>query len=159
MTKKLLFVCIGNICRSPTAHAVMRHKVKADQLEDKIHIDSAGTHAYHTGETPDPRSCQTAQQRGVGTDDIHARTIQADDYYSFDIILAMDADNLNLIQQGAPKDATAKIQLFLQSANNQGLTKTSEVPDPYYGGAQGFDLVFDLVELGCDALLNEILAA
>ena len=71
----------------------------------------------------------------------------------------MDADNLNLIQQSAPKDASAEIQLFLQSANNQGLTKTSEVPDPYYGGAQGFDLVFDLVELGCDALLNEILAA
>lgn len=156
--KKILFVCMGNICRSPTAHAVMRHKVAAAQLESSIQIDSAGTHAFHTGETPDPRSRQTAELRGVATDRIHARAIEQDDYYSFDMILAMDNDNLRLIRQAAPSDGSAKIELFLDSALNQGLSEQSEVPDPYYGGPQGFELVFDLVELGCDALLSEILA-
>ncbi len=148
---------MGNICRSPTAHAVMRHKVTLAQLEQQIEIDSAGTHAYHTGETPDPRSQETAQKRGVSTADIRARAIHKDDYYNFDIILAMDSDNLDLIQQNAPNDASAKIQLFLESALSQGATQQSQVPDPYYGGAQGFDLVFDLVELGCECLLKDIL--
>lgn len=156
--KKLLFVCMGNICRSPTAHAVMRHKVAAAQLEDKILIDSAGTHAYHTGESPDPRTRETAKNRGVASDGIHARAIQENDYYDFDMILAMDNDNLHLIRQRAPKDATADIQLFLESAVQQGLSEQAEVPDPYYGGPQGFELVFDLVDHGCDALLKEILA-
>jgi len=154
--KKLLFVCMGNICRSPTAHAVMRHKVEQANLSDKLTIDSAGTHAYHTGETPDPRSRDTAKQRGINTDDIYARAIESDDYYNFDLILAMDADNLQLIQQGAPSDASAQVQLFLESAVQQARTTQTEVPDPYYGGAQGFELVFDLVELGCDALLEDL---
>ncbi len=154
---KLLFVCMGNICRSPTAHAMMRHQVQSRGLADRIEIDSAGTHAYHVGELPDPRSRHTAQARGIGTDNIYARKIQSEDYTEFDFILAMDKQNLDLIQAGAPAHSSARIELFLQAARRADLTEQFEVPDPYYGGDEGFEQVFDLVDLGCDALLNELL--
>ncbi len=159
MTKtKLLFVCMGNICRSPTAHAVMRDKIVSQGLEAEISIDSAGTHAHHIGEAPDSRAQQTAAARGIDTRGLSARKIHTSDYQQFDFIYAMDQHNLDLIQHHQPEvGASAHVLLFLDSAVRLGLTKQKEVPDPYYGGSKGFDNVFDLVDLGCDAILKELL--
>jgi protein-tyrosine phosphatase len=147
---------MGNICRSPTAHGVMQHKVNARGWQDKVFIDSAGTHAYHVGEKSDPRSREKAAQKGIDMEFIRARKISINDYDEFDYILAMDADNLDLILLNAPQDYRAKISLFLDFARHAELTEREEVPDPYYGGASGFDDVFDLVDQGCDALLDAL---
>jgi len=155
---KLLFVCMGNICRSPTAHAVMQHKIEQRGLTDRIQVESAGTHAYHIGEQSDPRSRAKAAEKGIDMDYIRAQKISLLDHDEFDYIYAMDRDNLALIKLNAPDDGRAKVALFLDSARDQGLTDRVEVPDPYYGGAGGFDDVFDLVDLGCEAILNEVLA-
>ena len=155
---KVLFVCMGNICRSPTAHGVMQHKVNARKLNDRIEVDSAGTHAYHIGEQSDSRSRQLARQKGVDMEFIRARKISVNDYDEFDFILAMDEENLALIEYNAPKNHAAKIVLFLEFANLAGSVKQAQVPDPYYGGEDGFENVFNLVDRGCDALIEQILS-
>ena len=152
----VLFVCMGNICRSPTAHAVMQHKIEQQGLTDIIEIDSAGTHAYHIGEKSDPRSRALAKSKGVNMEFIRARKVSVLDYDKFDYILAMDEDNLELLHYYAPVNYTANVSLFLDFANNVGSVDESVVPDPYYGGEQGFEHVFDLVDKGCEALLSHI---
>lgn len=154
---KVLFVCMGNICRSPTAHGVMQHKVAERGLEKRLTIDSSGTHAYHVGEKSDARSRALASSKGIDMEYIRARKISILDYDEFDYILAMDEENLELINYYAPADYSAKISLFLHYANERGVTQESIVPDPYYGGDAGFEHVFDLVDKGCDALIEHIL--
>lgn len=153
---KVLFVCMGNICRSPTAHGVMQYKVDDQGLHDRIYVDSAGTHAYHVGEKPDARSRAKAMSMGVDMEFIQARKISILDHDEFDYILAMDNDNLELIKYYAPQNARADVRLFLGFANQSGLCKERVVPDPYYGGDAGFDHVFSLVDHGCDALITHI---
>ena len=155
---KVLFVCMGNICRSPTAHAVMQDKVNQRQLDSSIEIDSAGTHAYHVGEQSDARSRALAAQKGVDMDYIKSRKISINDYDHFDYILAMDEDNLDLINYYAPAQFSAKVALFLDYANHSGVAQERIVPDPYYGGDDGFEHVFQLVSVGCDALIEHILS-
>jgi len=149
---------MGNICRSPTAHGVMQHKVNQQGLQKRIEIDSAGTHAYHVGEQSDPRSRALASKRGVDMEYIRARKISVLDYDAFDYILAMDEDNLELINYYAPRNHRAKVSLFLDYLNQSEAGQTERVvPDPYYGGESGFEHVFELVDAGCDALINHIL--
>lgn len=150
----ILFVCMGNICRSPTAEGVFRnlHAELAPQLE--LHIDSAGTHAYHIGEPPDSRSQAAAQARGVDISRHRGRQVMVDDFHVFDYVLAMDSANLQRLQTMRPRDARAKLKLLLEYAPE---TKHKDVPDPYYGGARGFEEVLDLVEAGGRGLMAEIL--
>jgi len=148
---------MGNICRSPTAHGVMQHKVNERDLAALISIDSAGTHAYHVGEKSDPRSRAKAAEKGIDMEMIRARKISITDNDEFDFILAMDEDNLELINYYAPENPKASISLFLSFANAVGVLEERIVPDPYYGGDQGFEHVFRLVDQGCDALIDRIL--
>ena len=149
----VLFVCMGNICRSPTAHAVFRKLVNEQGLADLIRIDSAGTHAYHVGNPPDERSVLTARQRGIEMTDLRARKVDFSDLIEFDYVLAMDADNYANFVAMATLELKAKIELFLQYAPQ---LKTQHVPDPYYGGAEGFEQVFDLVHTASLGLLADI---
>lgn len=152
MTKKVLFVCLGNICRSPTAHAVMRQK--AANLPGLIEIESAGTSASHRGEKPDPRSVREGLQLGYQFNGIVSRPVQDADFAYYDLILAMDKDNLKNLQARCPEQFKHKIQLFLQYHPNY--PELSEVPDPYYGGSRGFALVLQMIEQGCDGLLQQL---
>ena len=145
---KVLFVCMGNICRSPTAHGVFANLVAQANLQNLIAVDSAGTHAYHIGEAPDQRSQQAASLRGIDLSDLKARKVLAHDFAEFDYILAMDHANLDNLRALAP--STARVQLFMDYAQRW---QTSEVPDPYYGGAQGFERVLDMVEDAAEGLL------
>jgi protein-tyrosine phosphatase len=149
----VLFVCMGNICRSPTAEGVFRHLVKQEGLEDWILTDSAGTHAYHIGKQPDQRSQQTALTRGIDLSDLRARIAVRDDFYQFDYILAMDNENFSILQELAPIEEISKLKLFLDFSNDYSET---EVPDPYYGGDSGFEHVYDLVESASVGLLADI---
>ena len=148
----VLFVCMGNICRSPTAEGVFRHHVEEAGLSDRIEIDSAGTHAYHVGEPPDRRSVAAAERRGISLSGIRARRVAEADFDRFDYIIAMDEDNLLQLQDAAPEGGHAKLSLFLEFA---GRAET-EVPDPYYGGAAGFERVLDLVEAASRGLLGTL---
>jgi len=150
---KVLFVCMGNICRSPTAHAVFRQLVREKGLEDVIEIDSAGTHAYHVGEMPDQRAMQTAKNRGIEMHDLRARKVDFGDLYEFDYILAMDEANYQNLMDLALPEHHAKIRMFLEFAPE---VSEKEVPDPYYGGPQGFEHVFDLVQKASEGFLKEI---
>jgi len=150
---------MGNICRSPTAHGVMQHKVNERGLSNRIEIDSSGTHAYHVGEKSDARSRSKAHDKGIDMEFIRARKISINDYDNFDYILAMDEDNLELINYYAPENYQAKVSLFLEYANQEGKCDERVVPDPYYGGEAGFEHVFQLVDIGCDALIEHILNA
>ena len=145
----VLFVCMGNICRSPTAEGVFRHLVLEAGLADRIAIDSAGTHAYHVGEPPDRRAAAAAARRGISLDGISARRVSDDDFGRFHHIIAMDEDNLARLREQAPVEHHSKLRLFLEySAGPE-----REVPDPYYGGAAGFERVLDLVEEASRGLL------
>jgi protein-tyrosine phosphatase len=148
----VLFVCMGNICRSPTAEGVFRHHASEAGLSDRVFIDSAGTHAYHVGEPPDRRAIAAAERRGVSLRDIRARRVSDADFDRFDYIIAMDEDNVARLQeQGSPKHH-AKVRLFLEfSASGE-----QDVPDPYYGGAAGFERVLDLVEDASRGLLETL---
>lgn len=152
VTVKVLFVCLGNICRSPTAHGVFEHMVESSGLADQITTDSAGTAAWHVGNPPDSRSAAAAARRGFDLSHLRARQAQADDFEVFDYILAMDRQNLADLQQLAPSDYKGRLDLFL---NFSDLPET-EVPDPYYGGEQGFEHVLDLVESASRGLLADI---
>lgn len=152
MRKSVLFVCMGNICRSPTAEGVFRHYVNEAGLAELIHVDSAGTHAYHIGEPPDRRANAAAERRGISLADIRARRVTNDDFETFDYIIAMDEDNQERLLERAPDEHRSKVQLFLSYAS----VSETEVPDPYYGGAAGFDRVLDLVEAASRGLLETL---
>ena len=153
---RILFVCLGNICRSPTAEGVMRRMVAKAGLDGEIEIDSAGTGAWHVGSPPDPRSTQAAHRRGTVLQG-RARQVTADDFDRFDLLLAMDATNLHELRQRAPDaDARAKVRLLREFDPASADAVDLDVPDPYYGGPRGFDTVLDLVEAACAGLLEEI---
>lgn len=149
----VLFVCMGNICRSPTAEGVFRKLVSDANLDEHIHADSAGTHAYHSGEPPDRRAQAAAERRGVSLADISARRLAEEDFERFDYILAMDEDNLQLILEAKGDEHATDVRLFLEFAEGALLT---EVPDPYYGGTAGFEKVLDLVEHASRGLLETL---
>lgn len=149
----VLFVCMGNICRSPLAHGLFEELVNQEGLSDRIMVDSAGTHAYHVGEPPDPRSQQTAQRHGIDLSRQRARRVALPDFETFDYILAMDRDNYRILIDSAPVDQQHKIRLFLEFAPQRG---EEEVPDPYYGGPDGFDRVYEMVEAASNGLMADI---
>lgn len=144
----ILFVCMGNICRSPTAEGVFRARAQAAGLD--LHIDSAGTHAYHIGEAPDPRSSRYAAARGYDLSAQRARKVVAEDFERFDYVLAMDHDNLEMLRRACPAQHRQKVKLLMEFATRSG---SDVVPDPYYGGANGFDTVLDYIEDAADGLI------
>ena len=150
---KVLFVCMGNICRSPTAHGVFRQLVIDENLTDIIEIDSAGTHAYHVGNPPDSRAQQTARSRGIDLSDLTARQARSDDFHEFDYVLAMDSDNYHGLRAICPNGMEERLYMFLDFAPT---IKSREVPDPYYGGDSGFEKVFDMVDEASRGLLDDI---
>jgi protein-tyrosine phosphatase len=150
---RILFVCMGNICRSPTAHGVFRALVETEGLAEQILIDSAGTHAYHVGEPPDRRAQETAQRRGIALADLRARKVSETDFAEFDYLVAMDQDNFVSLSSMCPEGLHEKLHLFMDFAPEM---RTREVPDPYYGGATGFERVFDLVEAAARGLLEDL---
>lgn len=151
---KVLFVCMGNICRSPTAEGIFRHLVREAALEEQILIDSAGTHDYHIGKPPDRRAQAAAAQRGYDLSALRGRQVARSDFDEFDYILAMDAENLANLNRIKPPQYRAQVGLFLEHSRR---FSEREVPDPYYGGAQGFEHVLDMVEDAAAGLLERIL--
>lgn len=149
---RVLFVCLGNICRSPTAEAVFAHHVRAQRLEHLIECDSAGTSAYHSGEAPDRRAAQAARSRGYDMSALRARQVSEDDFERFDLLLAMDYNNLAELRNRADATHQHKLKLFLEYGDGE----EQEVPDPYYGGREGFDHVLDLVENASIGLLQHL---
>jgi len=146
-------VCLGNICRSPTARGVLEKLIQNKGLSDFIKVDSAGTSTYHIGDHPDPRSIAAAQRRGYSLEQQVARQVSPNDFQDFDYVLAMDADNLQHLESAAPDGCKAKVQLLLAYS----LDATGSVPDPYFGDAgQGFEKVLDLVEDACQRLLEQL---
>jgi protein-tyrosine phosphatase len=140
---RILFVCMGNICRSPTAEGVVRKILINKGLETIIKVDSAGTHGYHTGESPDPRTCEAALKRGIDLAGLRARKVVPEDFERFDLVLAMDRSNLAFLKRGARPEHHPKLGLFMEYARR---FRIDEVPDPYYGGEKGFELVLDMAE-------------
>lgn len=152
-TVRVLFCCLGNICRSPTAHGVFESLVQARGLDDQIHIDSAGTGDWHIGKPPDRRSTAAAATRGYALDHLRARQVTGRDFRDFDLILAMDRENLRNLEALCPPDFHGELALFLSYAPDAGI---DEVPDPYYGEEDGFAHVLDLVEQAAEGLLAEL---
>ena len=150
---KILFVCLGNICRSPTAEIVFRQIVAREAPDLRIEIDSAGTAAYHVGSPPDSRTREAALRRGYDMSALRARVVEPQDFGRFDLILAMDRQNFDTLRRGAPAAAHDRIRLFLEFAPDAG---EAEVPDPYYGGPNGFEEVLDLVEAAARGLLQHV---
>jgi protein-tyrosine phosphatase len=153
---RILFVCMGNICRSPTAEAVMRGLLRAEGLEEAVALDSAGTGGWHAGSAPDARATAAARARGVDLDGA-ARQVTAEDFERFDLVLAMDRDNERELLARAPDaQARAKVRLLREFDPAAVAAGDLDVPDPYYGGPHGFDRVLDLVEAACRGLLDEV---
>jgi len=150
---KVLFVCLGNICRSPTAQGVFEHVVSEAGKENNIVVDSAGTAAWHIGKSPDSRSTEFAARRGYDLSIQRARQFEESDFRKFDYILAMDHENLSNLKKLKPNNFSGKLGLFLHYSSQ---VDYDEVPDPYYGGDSGFELVLDLIEDASRGLLNEI---
>ncbi len=149
----VLFVCMGNICRSPTAEGVFRRLLEQQDMTDLVEVDSAGTHDYHLGQPPDARAQRAARQRGIGLAELRARQARAEDFRRFDYVLAMDRENLRLLSALCPPGYEQRLRLLMDFAPDLGLR---EVPDPYYGGSSGFDRVLDLVEAAAEGLLEDI---
>ena len=150
---RVLFVCMGNICRSPTAEGVFR-KVLADRAPElEIEVDSAGTHSYHVGHPPDSRAQGAASARGVDLSALRARRVTEEDFARFDLVLAMDEENVADLQAVCPDDYRSRIRLLMEFAPE---ASHRFVPDPYYGGANGFERVLDLVETAALGLLEEL---
>jgi protein-tyrosine phosphatase len=149
----VLMVCMGNICRSPTAEAVLRHKLEQAGLGDVVRVDSAGTHAWHAGAPPDARSQQHARRRGYDLSGLRARPVVADDYVRFDLILAMDWDNLALLEEACPPEHRPKLQRLSEHARR---FDSPVVPDPYSGGSADFERVLDLIEDACDGVVGKL---
>lgn len=153
---RILFVCMGNICRSPMAEGVTRHFLKNKGMNEIVHIDSAGTHDYHVGEPPDPRAQRAALRRGVDLSDLRARKVGAADFEQFDLLLAMDRDNLSQLQGVCPRPNLPKLDLFMRySTRFEG----EDVPDPYFGGERDFGLVLDMVEDAATGLIEVLIKA
>jgi protein-tyrosine phosphatase len=150
---RILFVCLGNICRSPTAEVVFRDVALREAPDLALQVDSAGTAAYHIGQAPDPRTRAAALRRGYDLSPLRARVVEPPDFEHFDLILAMDRENLSDLQRRAPQSARARVRLFLEFAPELG---TTDVPDPYYGGSNGFEEVLDLVETASRGLLRYV---
>jgi Protein-tyrosine-phosphatase len=150
----VLMVCTGNICRSPTADGLLRHALRQHGLEGRVLVDSAGTHGYHVGEPPDPRSIATARRYGVDLSPLRARRIDKSDFQRFDLILAMDDGHLDILLRACPQQYQSKVKLYLEYAPQFG----REVPDPYYGGPEGFEAVYRMCEAATAALIDEIRA-
>jgi len=153
MAIKVLFVCMGNICRSPTAQGVFEELVARAALAEHILVDSAGTHAYHIGEPPDPRAAEAALRRGVDLSRQKARRVMPEDFVEFDYVLAMDRSNYEDMSAQCDPAHLQKLHLFLKFAPDLG---AQEVPDPYYGGVTGFERVLDLIEAAAQGLLADI---
>lgn len=149
----VLFVCMGNICRSPTAEGVFRKLLAEQAPQLKLRVDSAGTHAYHVGQAPDARAIAAARLRGIDISTHRGRQASAEDFENFDYILAMDRDNLEGLRAIQPRDSRAELSLLLAFAAD---SPVEEVPDPYFGGPKGFERVLDLIEQGATGLLNRI---
>jgi protein-tyrosine phosphatase len=150
---RILFCCMGNICRSPTAEAVFRHYVAQAGLTEQFHIDSAGTHDYHIGDPPDARTQRTAKQRGYDMSNLRGRQVEAADFMRFDYVLAMDEANLDILRRLRPHNVQSHLGLFLEFAQHHA---EREVPDPYYGGSDGFERVLDMVEDASNGLLLHV---
>ncbi len=150
---RILFVCLGNICRSPSAEAVMREIAAREAPDLGIEVDSAGTAGYHIGEPPDERSQEAARRRGYDIAQLRARILEPEDFERFDLVLAMDEANLSVLQRRAPVAVRERVRLFLEFAPEAG---TVEVPDPYYGGPAGFEHVLDLVEAAARGLIAHL---
>ncbi len=150
---KVLFVCMGNICRSPTAQGVFENLVQQKGLDGHIEIDSAGTHAYHIGNPPDKRAQATALNRGVDLSSQRARRVQVGDFEYYDYVLAMDKDNLGNLIAICPPEMEGKVELFLGYSTH---FDDEEVPDPYYGASTGFERVLDMIESASEGLLADI---
>lgn len=160
---RVLFVCLGNICRSPTAEGVMRMLVEREGLQSAIHVESAGTGGWHVGSPPDARAAEAARARGVALDGT-ARQVRAQDFDDFDLLVAMDGENQRALRTLAPgEQEREKVRLLREfdpaSASMDAGTGDLDVPDPYYGGAGGFDEVFELVQAACEGLLAQIRTA
>ena len=151
--KRVLFVCMGNICRSPTAEGVFRELLSRHSLAEQVETDSAGTHGYHVGNPPDPRAQQEARARGMDISDLRARQFTVTDFQYFDWIIAMDQANLEILLAECPDARRGRVRLLMEFARDSGIR---EVPDPYYGGDDGFRQVFDMVEQGCAGLLEAL---
>lgn len=149
---RILFVCLGNICRSPTAEGVLRQKLQRAGLADNVQVASAGTGDWHVGKPPDARSRHAALARGYDLSAQRAQQVSAEDFHRYDLILAMDHANLRDLKALRPAGARAELDLFLRRYAGT----LDEVPDPYYDGEQGFEQVLDLIELASDRLLNEV---
>lgn len=148
----VLFVCLGNICRSPTVEAVFRHRVEQEGLKDLVRIDSCGTAAYHIGKSPDARTVAAGEARGYRLSPLRARQLSVRDFLEFDYVLGMDRDNLSdIVRLQSSAGGRATVGLFLEFA---GLNRGAVVPDPYYGGTEGFESVLDLAEQGSERLLS-----
>jgi len=152
---RVLFVCTGNICRSPTAEGVARHFIDTGGLGDLIEVDSAGTHGYHVGEAPDPRTRKVAQQRGYDLSALRARKLEVFDFQRFDLVLAMDRGHLEAMRRLCPEVYRPRLALFMDYAPDSAL---DEVPDPYHGRPRGFDVVLDMCESGVRGLLDTLSA-
>ena len=150
---RILFICMGNICRSPTAEAVFRHLLQQRAPDVTVEIDSAGTHDYHVGEAPDRRALAAARRRGIDMSGLHARQIQYSDFERFDLLLAMDQENVAELRRRAPATYQERIRLFMEYAPQ---AHSRVVPDPYYGGTQGFEEVLDLLEQASMGLIEEV---
>jgi protein-tyrosine phosphatase len=149
----VLFCCMGNICRSPTAEAVFRAKVEEAGLSQQITIDSVGTHDYHVGDPPDARTQRAAKERGYDMSMLRGRQVELADFSRFDYVLAMDSANMSILQRMCPSDKQTRLGMFLQYAQSHS---EREVPDPYYGGTDGFERVLDMVEDAAGGLLLHI---
>lgn len=151
----VLFVCMGNICRSPTAEGVFRRLLAERRPELEVEVDSAGTHDYHIGAPPDARATEAARRRGVDLSRLRARHVIVEDFERFDLILAMDEDNLRELRRRSPPRQHARLRLMMDYAPDAA---RRIVPDPYYGGPQGFEEVLDLLEQAADGLLQDLLS-
>ena len=152
---RVLMVCLGNICRSPTAEAMLRHKVRAAGLDDRIEVDSAGTADYHVDSPPDRRAVKHGEKRGLKMRHLRGRQVSREDFDRFDFILAMDEDNLASLERIRPPAARAQLALLMSYAPQAG---SRIVPDPYYGSADGFEAVLDLVEAAADGFIASALS-
>ena len=150
--QQVLFVCTGNICRSPTAEGVFRHQVAAAGLADAISTDSVGLEGWHVGNPPDPRSIQAAARRGVDISDLRARQLTQEDFDRFDLLLAMDDGHHRDMLRRATRNQRGKVRMFMEAA----CQPAPPVPDPYYGGPNGFESVLDMIEEGARAWLREL---
>ncbi len=154
--KQVLFVCTGNICRSPTGEGMFRDRLIVKGLKDKIGVDSCGMMGWHIGKTPDPRSQAAAAKRGIDLSPFKARQITLKDFHDFDLLLAMDKSHFDDMIAMAPEGTAHKVRMFLEPVHE--IFGSLDVPDPYYGGDEGFELVLDMIEVGSDAWIKELAA-